>query len=71
MLASMTGLAYFMGSVVKLEGYLGYFLPLPIVVSALRWGPATGWRTVVATCCLIAGMAPAHIPPAPTCFLAE
>eukprot|EP00873_Tetraselmis_striata_P020986 jgi/Tetstr1/441250/TSEL_029501.t1 len=54
MLASMTGLAYFMGSVVKLEGYLGYFLPLPIVVSALRWGPATGWRTVVATCCLIA-----------------
>mmetsp|Transcript_5536 Transcript_5536/g.13506 ORF Transcript_5536/g.13506 Transcript_5536/m.13506 type:complete len:294 (+) Transcript_5536:85-966(+) len=53
MLAAMTGLAYFLASVVKLEGYLGYFLPLPVVMAAMRWSPSTGWRTVAATCCLI------------------
>mmetsp|Transcript_32456 Transcript_32456/g.91973 ORF Transcript_32456/g.91973 Transcript_32456/m.91973 type:complete len:324 (+) Transcript_32456:121-1092(+) len=53
MLAGVTGLAYFMANIIKIEGYIGYALPLPSVIAAMRWGPATAWRTVLSTCFLI------------------
>ena len=58
MLAAVTGLAYFMANIIKVEGYIGYVLPLPSVIAAMRWGAPTGWRTVLATCFLISGWCP-------------
>lgn len=42
MLAAVSGLAYALASTMHLEGYLGYFLPLPVILSALRWDPPLG-----------------------------
>jgi hypothetical protein len=36
MLAAITGLAYTISTLLKLEGYLSYVLPLPVVLSAMR-----------------------------------
>lgn len=36
MLAAVTGLAYTLSTLLKLEGYLSYCLPLPVVLSAMR-----------------------------------
>jgi hypothetical protein len=36
MLAAVTGLAYTLSTLMKLEGYLSYCLPLPVVLSAMR-----------------------------------
>lgn len=36
MLAAVTGLAYTISTLLKLEGYLSYILPLPVVLSAMR-----------------------------------
>lgn len=49
MLAAVSGLAYALATTMHLEGYLGYFLPLPVILSALRSGPAAGRKTVSAT----------------------
>lgn len=56
MLAAVGGLVYTLSSVLKLKGYFDYFQPMPIVVSAMRWGPAAGRKTMTATCFLLLGM---------------
>lgn len=53
MLAAVSGLAYTMATLVKLESYLGYFLPMPVIVAAMRSGPASGRKTMTATCFLL------------------
>ena len=47
MLAAVTGLAYTLATLLKLESYLGYFLPLPVIISALQSGPVAGLKTVI------------------------
>eukprot|EP00798_Chlamydomonas_sp_ICE-L_P005918 gene5918-33491_t len=49
MLAAVSGLTYLVSTILKLEGSLGYFLPLPIILSAMRSGPFAGWRTMYTT----------------------
>lgn len=39
MLAAVAGLAYTVSTLLKLEGYLSYVLPLPVVLSAMRSRP--------------------------------
>lgn len=39
----------------QLETSLGYFLPLPVVLAAMRGGGRAGWRTMSATCFLLVG----------------
>lgn len=39
MLAAVAGLSYMFASLFKLEGYLSYVLPLPVVLSSVRSGP--------------------------------
>ena len=46
MLAAVTGLAYTLATLLKLESYLGYFLPLPVIISALQSGAVAGLKTV-------------------------
>lgn len=53
MLAAVTGLAYLLSTLLKLEGSLGYVLPLPVVLAAVRSGPLAGWRTCAASASLI------------------
>ena len=55
MLAAVSGLAYALATTMHLEGYLGYFLPLPVILSALRSGPAAGRKTMTATTFLVLG----------------
>lgn len=53
MLAAVSGLAYTLATLLKLESYLGYFLPMPVIVAAMRSGPASGRKTMTATCFLL------------------
>lgn len=53
MLAAVSGLAYLLATLLKLENSLGYFLPLPITIAAMRSGHVAGWKTMVATCFLL------------------
>jgi hypothetical protein len=53
MLAAVTGLAYLLSTLLKLEGSLGYVIPLPVVLSAMRSGSLSGWRTCMATAALV------------------
>ncbi|PNW81039.1 hypothetical protein CHLRE_07g340150v5 [Chlamydomonas reinhardtii] len=53
MLAAVSGLAYLLSTILKLETSLGYFLPLPVVLAAMRGGGRAGWRTMSATCFLL------------------
>ena len=55
MFAAMGGLAFSVAAVLKLQGYMGYLLPMPIVLSALRSGPAVARKTAVATAFLLFG----------------
>lgn len=55
MLAAVSGLTYLLCALLKFENTLGYFLPLPITVAAMRSGPAAGWKTMTATGFLILG----------------
>ncbi len=55
MLAAVGGLAYLLSTILKLEGSLGYFLPLPVVLAAMRGGPAAGAKTMMATGFLLVG----------------
>ena len=56
MFAAMGGLAFSVAAVLKLQGYMGYLLPMPIVLAALRSGPAVARKTAVATAFLLFGM---------------
>lgn len=51
MLAAVTGLAYTVGNLLRLEGYMAYVLPLPVVVASLRSGAAAGVKTL--TCAVL------------------
>ncbi|KAG1670099.1 hypothetical protein FOA52_013675 [Chlamydomonas sp. UWO 241] len=53
MLAAVSGLAYLVATILKLENTVGYFLPLPVVLAALRSGQAVGWKTMGATAFLL------------------
>lgn len=53
MLAAITGLAYTVGHLLRLEGYLAYGLPLPVVLAALRSGPGAAVKTLATTCLLL------------------
>ncbi|KAL0045230.1 hypothetical protein WJX82_001245 [Trebouxia sp. C0006] len=53
MLAAVSGLAFTLATLLSLESYLGYFLPMPVVVAAMRSGPAAGRKTMTATCFLL------------------
>lgn len=55
MLAAVSGLAYLLSTILKLDSSLGYFLPLPVVLAAMRGGVAAGWRTMSATGFLLVG----------------
>lgn len=53
MLAAVSGLAYTLATLLKVEGQLGYFLPMPVIVAAMRSGPSAGRKTMTATCFLL------------------
>ncbi|CAM6127848.1 unnamed protein product [Calypogeia fissa] len=53
MLAATAGLAYFLSNLFRLEGYLGCFFPLPVVISSMRWGASAGRKTMIATALLL------------------
>ncbi|KAL0033970.1 hypothetical protein WJX79_000296 [Trebouxia sp. C0005] len=53
MLAAVSGLAFTLATLLGLESYLGYFLPMPVIVAAMRSGPAAGRKTMTATCFLL------------------
>ena len=40
---------------VQIENTIGYFLPLPIVLAAMRSGAGAGWKTMMATGFLLIG----------------
>ena len=60
MFAAVGGLLYSIASVLRLQGYMGYLLPLPIVLSAMRSGPRIAFKTTTATCMLLLGTPSAH-----------
>lgn len=53
MLAAVTGLVYTVGNLLRLEGYLAYGLPLPIVLAALRSGPLPALKTLTVAVLLL------------------
>jgi len=53
MLAAVSGLAFTLATLLRLDSYLGYFLPMPVIVAAMRSGPAAGRKTMTATCFLL------------------
>jgi hypothetical protein len=55
MLAAVSGLAYLVATILKLENTVGYFLPLPVVLAAMRSGHGVGWKTMGATAFLLVG----------------
>ena len=58
MFAAVGGLAFSIAAVLKLQGYMGYLLPMPIVLSAIRSGPTVARKTTVATAFLLFGALP-------------
>ncbi len=53
MLAAVAGVAYTIGNLLKLETYMAYILPLPIVLAALRSGPIPAIKTLATTFLLL------------------
>ncbi|CAB4264896.1 unnamed protein product [Prunus armeniaca] len=53
MFAALTGLVYFLSNSLAIENYFGCFFSLPIVITSMRWGIATGRKTMVATTMLL------------------
>ena len=53
MLAAVAGLSYTLAFLLKLEGYLSYVLPLPIVLAALRGGMSSAFKCLSVTCLLL------------------
>jgi hypothetical protein len=72
MLAAVGGLVYTLSTLLKLQSYFGYLLPLPVVLAAMRNGPAAGRRTVSATAFLLLGARPPPLSrrtqPPPGCY---
>ena len=58
MLAAVTGLAYTLATLLKLEGYLAYHVPLPVVLSALRGGARAAAKTTATAFLLLLGERP-------------
>ena len=56
MLAAVAGLAYTLSTVLKLEGYLSYVLPLPVVLAALRGGPMAAMKSLTVAFLLLFGV---------------
>ena len=63
MLAAVSGLSYALAATMHLEGYIGYFLPLPVVLAAMRGGATAGRKTVTATFFLLLGTPPTSFDP--------
>lgn len=57
MFAAVGGLVFSVAAVLKIQGYLGYLLPMPIVLSAMRSGHAVARKTLAATAILLFGEA--------------
>jgi hypothetical protein len=55
MLSAVSGLAFLLSTLLKLDSSLGYFLPLPITIAACRSGAAAAWHTMMATAFLLLG----------------
>lgn len=55
MFAAVAGLSYTLATLLKLEGYLSYVLPLPIVLSAMRAGPVYSIQCVAVVSLLLFG----------------
>lgn len=55
MMAAVSGLSYTLSTLLKLEGYLSYVLPLPIVLSALRSGSKNSIKCLFVTFLLLFG----------------
>ena len=55
MLAAVSGLAYLISTVLKIENTVGYFLPLPVVLACMQSGVGAGWKTMMATAFLLVG----------------
>jgi len=53
MLAAVTALAYTVGILLRVEAYLAYILPLPVVLAALRSGPVPAVKTLTTTVLLL------------------
>lgn len=56
MLAAVGGVAYTLATMLKLQSYLGYLQPMPVVVAAMRWGPAAARKATTATTFLLLGV---------------
>lgn len=53
MFAAVTGLAYTVGNLLRLEGYLAYVLPLPVVLAAMRSGPGGAFKALTTAVLLL------------------
>ncbi|KAL4425847.1 hypothetical protein ABPG75_009863 [Micractinium tetrahymenae] len=53
MLAAVSALAYTVGNLLRVESYLAYILPLPIVLAALRSGPLAALKTLTVAVLLL------------------
>ena len=53
MLAAVSGLAFTLSTLLGLETYIGYLLPMPVIVAAMRSGASGGRKTMTATCFLL------------------
>ncbi|KAL4445767.1 hypothetical protein ABPG77_008966 [Micractinium sp. CCAP 211/92] len=53
MLAAVSALAYTVGNLLRVEAYLAYVLPLPIVLAALRSGPLAAFKTLTVAVLLL------------------
>lgn len=53
MLAAVSALAYTVGNLLRVEAYMAYILPLPIVLAALRSGPLAALKTLAVAVLLL------------------
>eukprot|EP00884_Botryococcus_braunii_P016912 jgi/Botrbrau1/3904/Bobra.0183s0125.1 len=53
MLAAVGGLAYALSSILRLQSYFSYLLPMPVVVACVRRGATAGRKTMVSTALLL------------------
>jgi hypothetical protein len=55
MLAAVSGLTFLLSTLLKLDSSLGYLLPLPVAIAALRSGVGAAWKTMLSTSFLLVG----------------
>jgi len=53
MFAAITGLTYTLATLLKVESYLSYAMPLPIVLAAMRGGPIASVKALTVTFLLL------------------